>query len=81
MRGRGRGGGWGRGGGGEGAYFEDFEIGAAGMVGWWGRGVVVGPFGMMMMMMWFGVGEEPGGEEEGESWGHFVPAAGCDALL
>lgn len=52
------------------AYFEDFEIGAAGMVGceegW--RGVVGGPFGMGMMSV--GVGEEPGGDE-GESWGHF----------
>lgn len=62
------------------AYFEDFEIGAAGMVGWWGWRVVVGPFGMGMMS--FGVGEEPGeGEGEDVSWGHFVPAAGCDALL
>lgn len=65
------------------AYFEDFEIGAAGMVGceegW--RGGVGGPFGVMMSM-WFGVGEEPGeGEGEDVSWGHFVPAAGCDALL
>lgn len=52
------------------AYFEDFEIGAAGMVGceegW--RGGVGGPFGMGMMSV--GVGEEPGGDE-GESWGHF----------